>query len=66
MKRKGAAGLSAVYRLVPAANEEFAGTANAGNPETREHTGWDPFEVWRTRVKESASLKREHELDSLR
>jgi len=31
--------------LTPAANEEFSAA-------TKKATGWDPFEVWRTRVRE--------------
>jgi hypothetical protein len=31
--------------LSAAANEEFVGTS------AQHSTGWDPFEVWRTRVK---------------
>jgi hypothetical protein len=35
--------LAAPQSLTPAANEEFAAPAKSA--------GWDPFEVWRTRVK---------------
>jgi hypothetical protein len=35
--------LAAPQSLTPAANEEFATPAKSA--------GWDPFEVWRTRVK---------------
>ncbi len=34
--------------LEPAANEEFAGRTGASG-------GWDPYEVWRTRVKAAKS-----------
>lgn len=36
--------LVAPQSLNPAANEEFSATAKSA-------TGWDPFEVWRTRVR---------------
>ena len=36
--------LTAPQSLTPAANEEFAVSA-------KKVAGWDPFEVWRTRVK---------------
>jgi hypothetical protein len=64
MNRKGAEGLTAGPRLTPAANEEFTGTDER---ESLAYTraGWDPYEVWRTRVKAS-SRKPEHERDPLR
>ena len=37
--------LAAPQSLTPAANEEFSAA-------TKTATGWDPFEVWRTRVRE--------------
>jgi hypothetical protein len=66
MKRKGAEGLPASQRLIPAANEEFSGTVSdlyrhrPDRPATR-RAGWDPYEVWRTRVKASAKEKRGRE-----
>ena len=71
MKRKGAEGLPARQGLTPAANEDFTGTVN----ELTRHdlvrhdldrhatprSGWDPYEVWRTRVKASAKQKDERE-----
>jgi hypothetical protein len=71
MKRKGAEGIPARQRLTPAANEEFTRTVN----ELTRHDldrhdldtlatprpGWDPYEVWRTRVKASAKEKRARE-----
>jgi hypothetical protein len=39
-------------RTLSAANEEFTGTANEPTTTVRHRaTGWDPYEVWRTRVK---------------
>jgi len=71
MKRKGAEGIPARQRLTPAANEDFTGLASdLSRPEIgrREldrlatpRSGWDPYEVWRTRVKASAKEKRGRE-----
>jgi hypothetical protein len=76
MKRKGAEGLPARQRPTPAANEDFSGTVNdltrhdltrhdlIGHDLDRLATprsGWDPYEVWRTRVKASAKEKRGRE-----
>ena len=37
-----------------AANEEFPATEAGSRASGRDHaTGWDPYEVWLTRVKES-------------
>lgn len=54
MKRKAAKGLAAAGRISSAANEEFAAPAD-GVDSLEEHPqpGWNPYEVWRTRVKES-------------
>lgn len=41
-----------------AANEEFTGTATRRDAARREG-GWDPFEVWRSRVKERRRRPRE-------
>jgi hypothetical protein len=71
MKRKGAEGIPARQRLTPAANEEFSGTVNDLNRYdlglhdldrlATPRSGWDPYEVWRTRVKASAKEKRGRE-----
>jgi hypothetical protein len=66
MKRKGAEGLPAHQRLTAAANEEFTGTVNDLSRHGLERlatrrSGWDPYEVWRTRVKASAKEKRGRE-----
>jgi hypothetical protein len=71
MKRKGAEGSPARQRLTPAANEEFTGTVNdliRHEPDRDDlyeratsRSGWDPYEVWRTRVKASAKEKRGRE-----
>jgi hypothetical protein len=72
MKRKGAEGVPARQRLTPAANEEFSGTMDDDlnghdfdvhvlDRIATPRSGWDPYEVWRTRVKASAKEKRGHE-----
>jgi len=71
MKRKGVEGIPARERLAPAANEEFPGLASdlsrsdSGRREpdrlASPRPGWDPYEVWRTRVKASAKEKRGRE-----
>ena len=65
MKRKGVAGLPAVHRITPAANEDFAGTADRLQDVFVRPQGWDPYEVWRTRVKVSPTVQ-ELERDPLR
>ena len=74
MKRKGAEGLPARQRLTPAANEEFGGSGNdldRGDLDSHvldthasPRSGWDPYEVWRTRVK--ACAKEKHGREPLR
>ena len=66
MKRKGAAELPAVHRITPAANEDFAGITHGMDSPIRPHAGWDPYEVWRTRVKASSAVNQERERDPLR
>ena len=67
MKRKGAEGVPARQPLTLAANEEFSGTMDdldgddvdldALDRLATPRPGWDPYEVWRTRVKASAKEK---------
>ncbi|MBV9317551.1 MAG: hypothetical protein JOZ34_08825 [Gammaproteobacteria bacterium] len=69
MKRKGVEGIPARQRLTPAANEEFtvivSDVVDLGRRDldrlSTPRTGWDPYEVWRTRVKASAREKSERE-----
>jgi hypothetical protein len=65
MKRKGAQELPAADRLTPAANEEFTELVNALDGLEYSRRGWDPYEVWRTRVKSSSREKGEREHDPL-
>ena len=46
-------------RVVAAANEDFNGIASAARDVERSDSGWDPYEVWLTRVKVPAQLKKE-------
>ena len=55
MKPNGAEGRAAVYRVSPA-------TDRLAPPQS----GWDPDEVWRTRVKASSSVMRGREREPLR
>ena len=67
MKRKGAEGIPARQALTPAANEEFSVTVSEVSRYdlgrrgldrlSTPRSGWDPYEVWRTRVKASAKEK---------
>ena len=66
MKRKGAAGRAAVNRMSPAAKEEFTGMVNGLDRLARPQSGWDPYEVWRTRVKGASTVMQERALDPLR
>jgi hypothetical protein len=60
MKRKGAQGLVG-HRIAPAANEEFSALVNGLDRLEHPQSGWDPYEVWRTRVKSSSRIKRERD-----
>lgn len=57
MIRKGTEGLLVERRPESAANEEFTGILNRRDTSARE-AGWDPFEVWRTRVKAPSKVTR--------
>jgi len=52
MKGRGVPDLPAGEDATPAANEEeFTATVKPVNGFAHAPTGWDPYEVWRTRVK---------------
>jgi hypothetical protein len=59
MKRKGVEGLPVIHRIARAANEDFPVTAADRSGHTQ--LGWDPYEVWRDRVKESVEREAERE-----
>lgn len=65
MKRKAAEGLVAARPMSAAANEEFTATANGLDRVARPQLGWDPYEVWRSRVKASSGVIPERERDPL-
>ena len=66
MQGKGAEGLPADPRESLAANEDFAGAEyDLESLMTETRSGWDPYDVWRTRVKNAAGMM-EHETDSRR
>lgn len=51
-----------VEAMLPAANEEFAGMVNRQDSLARLESGWDPHEVWRTRLKRPFADTQEREL----
>jgi hypothetical protein len=63
MERKAAEGAAKARRISAAANEEFTADADGVDAAERPHSGWNPYEVWRTRVKESSSGTPEREPD---
>ncbi len=65
MKAQGAAGLAAEYRVSPAAKQEFTAMVNGLDRLARPQSGWDPYEVWRTRVKASSGVMQEREGEPL-
>ena len=68
MKRKGAQDVPAGAEVTSAANEEFSAvTVTATNPlngHAEPRPAWDPYEVWRTRVKTAARPSPKHEPDT--
>jgi hypothetical protein len=66
MKREGAEGLAAVDRRSPTANEEFTERANGLDRPAPPPLGWDPYEVWRTRVKGFSPVMQERKVSRLR
>ena len=65
MQGKTAEGFPADARESLAANEDFAGTEDDLELLTRTRSGWDPYDVWRTRVKNASGFT-EHEADPRR
>jgi len=62
MKRKAAEAPDVACRVSPEANGEIARMVG-GLGELERQSGWDPYEVWRTRVKGSPAVMQEHERD---
>lgn len=65
MKSKGAQEFPNDGRVTSAANEEFNGVVSGAPGTAQTQAGWDPYEVWLTRVKRPALLKRERQHDPL-
>ena len=65
MKSKGAQEFPNERRAITAANEEFSGAVSAVRASAPAQSGWDPYEVWATRVKAPALRKRERQRDPL-
>ncbi len=63
MKSKGAQEFPNDRRTITAANEEFSGAVSAVRAGAQAQSGWDPYEVWATRVKAPALRKRERQRD---
>ena len=59
MQGKGAEGLAAQHPEHPAANEQFP--AMGDGVDAVAQPGWDPYQVWQTRVKTSPQSKKERE-----
>lgn len=66
MKQEEAEGLTAVNRTSATANEEFTGRAKGPNSLAPPQLSWDPYEIWRTRVKGSSTVMQERKRDRLR
>jgi hypothetical protein len=66
MKREGAEGVATVDRRSPTANGEFTVRANGLARLAPPPSGWDPYEVWRTRVKGSSTVMQERKRGRLR
>ena len=62
MTSKGVEGVPADPQDSLAANEEFGDVSRDFDQLSRPHSGWDPYDVWRTRVK-TASRSNEREAD---
>jgi hypothetical protein len=60
MKRTAGEEFAAIYGMSPAANEDLAG-ANRQDSLTRHQSGWDPYDVWRTRLKRPSVGTQERE-----
>jgi hypothetical protein len=62
MESKGVEGIPADPQESVAANEEFGEQVDGYASVTQSPAGWDPYEVWRTRVKGPSKTK-EREAD---
>lgn len=53
--------LAAVYAMLPVANERVTRMVNRPDSPTHSQSGWDPYEVWRTRLKRPSVVTQERE-----
>ena len=53
--KESAEGLAADLPVAPAANESFVVSGSDLDTRAYQRPGWDPYEVWRTRVKAPAA-----------
>jgi hypothetical protein len=65
MESEGAQEFPNDRRVIAAANEEFSGAVSAVPGTAPAQSGWDPYEVWLSRVKAAALRKRERQRDTL-
>jgi hypothetical protein len=61
MKRNAAEELAALYGMSPAVNEEFTEMGNRPARLVRPQSGWDPYDVWHSRLKAPAIVIQECE-----
>ena len=61
MKRKGDNGLPVLRRNARAANDDFISPDKGPDGIAPGQPSWDPYEVWRTRVRESPDPQTERE-----
>jgi hypothetical protein len=65
MSPKRAERPDAGYGLAPEAKKQITALVNALDSVVRPESGWDPYEVWRTRVKGSSTVMQEREREPL-
>jgi hypothetical protein len=61
MKRNAAEELAALYGMSLAANDEFTELGNRPATLVRPQSGWDPYEVWQSRLKTPPIVIQERE-----
>jgi len=54
---KGMKGVPVAHRISRAANEQFSAREQGQDGTARVQPAWDPYEVWRTRVREPLDLE---------
>jgi hypothetical protein len=66
MNGRRAEGPGVIYRVSPPANEDNPAMVTGVGSLLRPRSGWDPYEVWRTRVKGPPPVMPESERGPLR